>query len=537
MIASRLPRGRLVRLAVALALTLPPVFSYVAHAVQPRLASVAGQVLFGIYLVLLLVPLAHRVFFRYALPRLRAWPRRARLLWGGVAVGLSLLLLRPLPAAIFPQHHRLEIVALGQRNPAAQASQVWLIELIRADGRRVGFDELERQGTWQLENGWLRAEEAEAALRWSGTLPGGGRLRFVAHPWSGLVRVSWDGQPQVIDLYADPLTSRTVVLPDSGWDDPLNRALRLLALVSDGLSLTMLILLALIWLFDRHNGPPVAAGLLACLGPFYLVFWRQLLGLGAALLLGYLLITGPLYRLVGVAPASSYFAFQILMHQISSVIASGAPLDRQTATFLGQIQPLDSWKRNYDCYTLSPLVYNPEADSRVVNQHPDKLVRVWFRLAIGHIPVLIRHQHCVTSLIWRIDEPPNAATIAGITESAGLARQYGQQTASLLPGLHERLVALHRWSTEPGQIWWIWRPALYLYLLLGTVIALALRWRDRQVLVLGLPALPCSLLWLALITVNDTRFQYAVYLMGLIALVLPFARPLPGLACEQCDAC
>lgn len=246
-------RARLRRWAVAGAAALALTFSYTAHAVVRNIQPNWGRLLMAAYVLALLTPAAYWLLFRFALPRLRRWPapRRASALAGALLAGALLSAAAPRPELL--RLHRLELTALGQRNPAAQASQVWVIGLRRPDGSAVPLADLQPEGAWQLQDGRLVSLGPQpATLRWEGGLAGAPALLLLAHPWSGLALVRWDDQTQTVDLFSPTETTRTLVpAPDPRPATWREAALRALAFVSDTLSAGLLALLAGLWIAAR----------------------------------------------------------------------------------------------------------------------------------------------------------------------------------------------------------------------------------------------------------------------------------------------
>ena len=245
-------RARLRRLGLAGALALAPTFSYTAHAVIRNIQPNWGRLLMAVYMLALLTPPVYWLLFRFALPRLRAWPprRRAAALAAALLAALLLMLLIPVPRPELLRLHRLEISALVRRGPSAQASQVWVLELRRPDGTAVPLADLQQEGTWELQDGKLGALGPEpASLRWEGYLVGEPSLRLLTHAWSGLALVRWDGHAQTVDLFSDPPGEQTLRLPaDQGPPTQREAALYALTFAADTLTLALLALLAGLWL-------------------------------------------------------------------------------------------------------------------------------------------------------------------------------------------------------------------------------------------------------------------------------------------------
>ncbi len=143
-------------------------------------------------------------------PRAARLSRARHLLLAGVAliggVGLAWAFR---PAAM----HTLEIVATGERAVAARGSEVWLLEAT-VDGRSIPFDAFVRDEGWDVRDEALLFVAGElATLTWRGEARSGVRLRLLAHPWSGIVAVRWNGMEQMLDLYSAGGTERVVDLP------------------------------------------------------------------------------------------------------------------------------------------------------------------------------------------------------------------------------------------------------------------------------------------------------------------------------------
>ncbi len=273
----------------------------------------------------------------------------------------------------------------------------------------------------------------------------------------------------------------------------------------------------------RHNGLPVAILLIGVL----LVWLKprskrlRILGIATATLIVYVVIVGPVYSLLNVAPMSPLFASQELVHQVGSVVQEKETFSESDSTLLAGIQPLAIWKSTYSCYTLNPLIYNGAVNSGFFDAHAVQFVELWFRYMIQNPESLLRHQGCVSSMIWRITQDSggylDTAPYTGIQNNSS-----GIISDSQLPLVQGFLIRLAEQTRKAENIWWTWRPAIYLYLTLFVVIVTAIRIKRKSILTLALPSVLNSLVLLALITVQDFRFQYPVYVIGLVVPALLF---------------
>lgn len=167
-------------------------------------------------LILLFAPSAYWLLFRFSLPFLESFTPRTRwlLLTGSILSGIGLSLAIPLPLpTIFPATGTLEVIATGEKNPASKASEVWVTGLSYADGTQISLSEFALGEGWELrEKGITSFRNQPDTLRWSGRVSENMKLTLLAHPWSGIADVLWNGQSQRIDLYADPPISKEIDL-------------------------------------------------------------------------------------------------------------------------------------------------------------------------------------------------------------------------------------------------------------------------------------------------------------------------------------
>jgi hypothetical protein len=273
----------------------------------------------------------------------------------------------------------------------------------------------------------------------------------------------------------------------------------------------------------RHNGLPVIALLMVAM----LILWRgvcfkQLCRVTFNWIILFVIITGPIYRLIGVAPMAKFFALQNVMHQIGALTQHGAIESESDKSFLGRIQPITNWIKYYNCYNLNVLVYNEDVQHQFIESHASQLIDVWQRWARKNPAILLKHESCVTSLLWEISEPKEKGGHLYTTELAIVENDLGLKSTSLWPRLRDHLERIVRMTLKPSVIWFIWRPALYLYFFLLFVALAAVRVGNGRLLQIGIPALLNSLVWFIFITTQDFRFQYPVYAMALIAPALLF---------------
>lgn len=213
------------------------------------------------------------LLLRWGLPfgvrALSAFSGRGRVAWVLGCAVLAMLLLRAvvLHAPKPRVDGELTLIATGQQNPAAQGTELWLLETRQSDGSVVPASEWELLGGgWELRErrSWVSYQQQPARLRWRGKVTGPLSLTLVAHHFSGILRYEWNGEAQEVDLYTPTDSKRTLVLPVDRI--PKTRGMRaesLLFHTVHGVSLATVLLLLGLWLVSREGArtwTPVRSG-------------------------------------------------------------------------------------------------------------------------------------------------------------------------------------------------------------------------------------------------------------------------------------
>jgi hypothetical protein len=283
----------------------------------------------------------------------------------------------------------------------------------------------------------------------------------------------------------------------------------------------------------RHNGAAAALAGVAVLA------WivgrtapgRVLLATGVALAL-VVLVRGPVYRMVDVAPAPRLLRYATLLPQVAALLGAGAPLDPSDAAYLERILPLDRWRRPYECFTGVGLLHYEPLHATPLEDEPGRLPRIWARLVAERPDVAFRHWRCATAWVWH----PRAPLYIGPLTREGQVvdpNEFGVTTTPQLPSLHATLTRVLLASYREGS--WsrllVWQPAFALWVMLAALAALAVRARSLLPVLPFLPALGNTVGWLLTPFSPDARYQWPVEVLAPLALCLAVAAwlaPPPG---------
>lgn len=234
-----MPLRKTAHIALALLLGVCAALTVFAALLQP----LGGNPLrVGALLAILIAGLAWGagwLLARYVYPAMARlkWPPRIGWMLMCLLAGFGLVAslgLRPEEVHFLFPRHSLVIQPTGQRNPASSGDQVVIRYL--ADGETYQFDlkTFAYSNEWFIENGSLQTNtEGAPAATWKGSLLNRGRLALKSGPDAGIVSVTWDGQAQVVDLYA---SGAQLVYLKLDVSNPPARPFRLAAALAFGLT-------------------------------------------------------------------------------------------------------------------------------------------------------------------------------------------------------------------------------------------------------------------------------------------------------------
>jgi hypothetical protein len=113
---------------------------------------------------------------------------------------------------ILPKHY-LKVEVLSEANPNTSGRNVFLRNM-ETEIRNISFNE------FNLSSGWKRVEKSTLAssatgetFEWSGRTGSYARLRFLTGLQSGMIKVTWDNQPQTVDLFSNSADEITIDQP------------------------------------------------------------------------------------------------------------------------------------------------------------------------------------------------------------------------------------------------------------------------------------------------------------------------------------
>jgi hypothetical protein len=193
------------------------------------------------------IGLAFLMLARIICPAMRQFDLRGRLIWSLLALGGAVYLVLTLPLLVFPKQNVITIRALAEKNLAALASEVFLLDI--QTGRVAAGPGLNRicEGNWENRQGTLvhyagQPAQIECVIASDDRV----QLTFLKHPWSGVVQVEYSGQVERQDLYAETSDQVTLSYPVRLTNG--EKILRILLFLAATLAVGLVLLALCLWL-------------------------------------------------------------------------------------------------------------------------------------------------------------------------------------------------------------------------------------------------------------------------------------------------
>jgi hypothetical protein len=269
----------------------------------------------------------------------------------------------------------------------------------------------------------------------------------------------------------------------------------------------------------RHNGVLVAI-------PFLLVLSfvtpkgspRTTLRLHAVVLLGLLLVLKlAIFPIFAIAPLPDRYKAIQAVHLLGAMVSHGVPLTKDERKEIFDVLAEEDWKRNYDCATVVPLFWHDRLMQYPLGDRYGNLNSVTISLALRNPLVVLEHQLCVTSLLWRITPRPtdNIAISPMEISQMPTAEARHLMTDSLVPKAREQLVEIYEKHVFNNPI--LGRPAVFF--LIGLFCTFLLGMYDgRRLWILYVPAAANTISLALLMNSQDYRYQFPVVASAVLML-------------------
>jgi len=328
---------------------------------------------------------------------------------------------------------------------------------------------------------------------------------FAVIPVNGtMVNTLWKDIPYSIAILGLTLIIASIVATQGEWIVSISTRIIL------GVTATLVMLL-------RHDGVAVGVGTLAILFIAYPFRWKSWLVSCLICAFLYFGIRGPVYQWVGVEKSSTLVEASLSFYSVAAYATPGSESDLVVSS-IGLLSP------NWNCSIRSKLT--PEASGVDLNRSITS-VQVMENI-IRHLPNLLAYYgRCARSLEWIVWDPNGEVRNASHVEVLDDPNPYGIFPDSQIPAVRAWITNwVIKTSHNTNLNWFIWRPALFLYLNLLVAAVLIIRNHHLKFGLLPVPILIQSITFSLILAEPNFRYHYAVYLVSLISVPLLFSPPL-----------
>ena len=177
-----------------------------------KFVSLKREIFFCLIIFSISVLINYLLKIRVLKPLFQQNPRKKAIVLGSV---IFTILVTYLFAGIFyDQHilpkHFLKLEVLSETNPNTNGRDISLRNM-ETGIRNVSFNEFILSSGWKrVEKSTLASSAAGETFEWSGRTGSFARLRFLTGLQSGMIKITWDNQPQTVDLFSNSADEITI---------------------------------------------------------------------------------------------------------------------------------------------------------------------------------------------------------------------------------------------------------------------------------------------------------------------------------------
>lgn len=226
-----------------------------------------------------------------------------------------------------------------------------------------------------------------------------------------------------------------------------------------------------------------------------------------------------------VATEGSIFNGTIL-HTIGAILNSDVQLEQDETEFLDSILNIEEWKKNYNPYTASGIVYNPELHSDVINstEGKEKLNNIIVKYTKKEPKIVFEHWANVNSIWWSLHEKGGMHGIVLTNEWISFMENGRFDTKPISNFANRALVRYSYKTISISKIYiMMYRPAFAIMVSIIFLIPIIIRDRKNGKawnILLILPMLLNIGTYVFLITSQDQRYFYPCFMTEYFIILL-----------------
>lgn len=285
-------------------------------------------------------------------------------------------------------------------------------------------------------------------------------------------------------------------------------------------NILLFVLSIVILLFFRNNGIYVLFVMIPFLLYFYKENFKKMLIICLFIISGYFIITGPIYKKIGVAETTSVEAYSIPLQQIARVIYLEQYIDDENMDKLIKLMDVDSIKNTYLPH-ISDNVKN-SVNLEYFNEHKMEFFKIYVKLFFKHPVTYIESYLSQTLGFWYPDTVYHAISKVNAETGTYNVWNYGIKNYEKTPEIINKIIDKTVDKTIPFSIIF-WSTGLYCILLFISILISVYNYKNtKKYFVLYSPFIG---LWVTMMVASpvfaELRYIYGIFVC---MLIIPFVN-------------
>ncbi|MFI3175894.1 MAG: DUF6020 family protein [Eubacteriales bacterium] len=275
------------------------------------------------------------------------------------------------------------------------------------------------------------------------------------------------------------------------------------------------ILICLAVIFLRNNGIYIVVGTLILLMLVYQTEWKRLgVTLGISLIVA-LMVNGPIYTALNIAPSSFAESMSIPLQQVGQVIVEEGDMGEWEEEYLSNLLPFDQVKEVYTPGYTDPYKFHEDFNNEYLNETKGEFLQVWASLLPSHFATYVEAYLMQTAGYWHIGQTTSLSTYGVDANTLGLEQVNGieQITGISLEPIIEKLILAVR---KAPVLCLVTNMAGMMFLFLFTVIYAGYNKQLTRVI----SQVPIWILWATVLVATPAYCLYR-YLF-VLSIALPY---------------
>ena len=228
-------------------------------------------------------------------------------------------------------------------------------------------------------------------------------------------------------------------------------------------------------------------------------------GVGVSVVLLSVLITGPLYTVLGVSPSPFQESVGILLQQVGYVINNNGEVSESALDTFSQIMEIEYWESDYDARTADGLKFGGHFNEEWLNENKIAFLGAWFETGLHNVPQYVKAWLANTQGYWDIS-PDIADRWVCMDGVSTFDDETGTNLLSQLTGLSVLESEFNDYSELRGL------PLLYPFFNLACmfwiVLSIAALWLCRKKGRFAVITVPLLAVWLTLMIAAPDFCQF-----------------------------